>query len=162
MAAKSSRAAKIERVSDSDVVITREFDAPAQLVFDALTKAEHLIQWWGPRYLTTEVEKLELRPGGTYRFIQRSPDGKVHPFKGEFREIVPPTRLVMTQVYEPYGDSEMVNVITLAERDGKTTLTSRSSLADKKALDGYLASGMEGGMQESYERLDELLDRLQQ
>ena len=162
MAAKGSRATNIERVSEQEVVITRDFDAPAQLVFDALTKAEHLVQWWGPRYLTLEVEKLELRPGGSYRFIHRSPDGQIHPFKGEFREIVPPTRLVMTQIYEPYGDSEMVNVMTLTEHGGKTTLTSRSSLADKKALDAYLSSGMESGMNESYDRLDELLDRLQQ
>ena len=82
--------------SDREIVMTRVFDAPRELVFEAHSKCEHLEKWWGPRRYTLSVCEMDFRPGGAYRFVQRGPDGEEHGFRGEFREIVPPERIVWT------------------------------------------------------------------
>jgi uncharacterized protein YndB with AHSA1/START domain len=124
-----------------------------------MTRPEHLIRWWGPRSVPLIDIEMDLRPGGHYRLVSRAADGTIHPFKGEFLEIEPPGRLVMTQVYDvpPANEHQLVSTIELEERDGITHMTARSVFDAKEALDGYVASGMEWGMRETYERLDELV-----
>ncbi len=149
----------VTRVSDREVLATRDFHAPRALVFEAMTRPEHLMRWWGPRSIPLVEIQMDLRPGGRYRFVSRATDGTIHPFSGEFLEIEPPARLVMTQVYDvpPANEHQLVSTIALEEQDGITHLTARSVFDAKEALDGYIASGMEWGMTETYERLDALV-----
>jgi uncharacterized protein YndB with AHSA1/START domain len=146
--------------SDTEILITRVFDAPAALVFDAWTKPEHVRNWWGPRGTSLVVCEIDLRPGGAYRFVERAPDGNEYPFKGEFLEIDPPSRLMHTQAFdiEPFADHPAVITLTLeATPGGKTLMTSRSVYESQEYRDGHIASGMEPGMRETLDRLEEHL-----
>ncbi len=148
--------------SDREVSITRTFDAPRALVFEAMTGCEHMMNWWGPRgYALTECE-IDLRPGGAYRFVQRSPDGGTHPFKGVYREIAAPGRIVFTQIYDvaPVNEHEVVVTNILSEQDGRTTLSQHLLFDSLESRDGMIGSGMERGEAESFDRLDELLAQL--
>jgi uncharacterized protein YndB with AHSA1/START domain len=149
-------------VSDCEIAVTRAFDAPRSLVFEAATKCEHLARWWGPRGFELTGCDIDFRVGGSYRFVQRAPDGSSHAFHGEFREITVPERTVQTQVYEPMPDQEVVVTTTFSESDGKTLLSQRLVFGSKEARDGMVASGMEWGQRQSFERLDELLIALRQ
>lgn len=143
--------------TDLEVVVTREFDAPAALIFEAWTVPEHIARWMGPREMETTHCEVDLRVGGSYRFVHRAPDGSEFAFHGVYREIDPPRRLVSTFVYEGEPDAEIVNTLTLQESGGKTRVTIRShhpSLATRNAM---LESGMEHGMREGFERLEELM-----
>lgn len=148
--------------SDREIAVTRTFDAPRSLVFEAFVRCEHLSKWWGPRGFTLVECEIDLRPGGAYRFVQTAPDGGVHPFKGVWREINPPERLVFTQIYdvERYSIHESVVINVLTEQDGRTTLAQHLQFSSKEARDWMVASGMELGMTQSLERLDELLVEL--
>lgn len=139
------------------LTITREFDAPRELVFEAFTRPEHVVRWFGPRRLTNRVDKLDLRPGGEWRYVSRDLDGTEYGFRGHFKEIVPPERLVWTFEFEGVPGQVSVEELTLVERDGKTTVTSVARYASVEARDAMVASGMEGGLRESYQRMDELL-----
>ena len=139
----------------------RVVDAPRTLVFEAFTKPEHLKRWMGPCNLTMVVCDTDFRVGGRYRFVLRAQDGQEAAFRGEFREIVPPERIVRTFVFEPYPDAEALETLQLEERDGKTTITTTTLHKNVESRDGHLGSGMEGGMTEGYERLDALLAELQ-
>jgi len=130
-------------------------------VFEAFTKPEHLKRWMGPCNLTMVVCDSDFRVGGRYRFVMRAPDGQEAAFHGEFREIVPPERIVRTFVFEPYPDAEALETLQLDERDGKTTITTTTLHKNVESRDGHLGSGMEAGMTEGYERLDALLAELQ-
>ena len=143
--------------SDREILVTRVFDAPRALVFRAHIDPALLPLWWGPRYLTTEVDQFDVRPGGAWRIVQRAPDGGEHGFRGEFREIAAPERIVQTFEYEGMPGHIIVQNLTFTEQDGKTTLTTHEVYASPEDRDGMLASGMEGGMHETYARLDELL-----
>lgn len=143
--------------SDREILVTRVFDAPRALVFRAHTDPALIPLWWGPRYLTTVVAQLDVRPGGAWRFVQRSPDGSEYGFRGEFREIAAPERIVQTFEFEGMPGHIVLQSLTFDEQDGKTTLTTRELYASMEDRDGMLATGMEGGMNESYERLDELV-----
>jgi uncharacterized protein YndB with AHSA1/START domain len=146
--------------SDLEIQMTRTFDAPRELVFRAMTEAELIERWWGPRRYTTIVDKLELRPGGQWRFLNRGEDGSEHAFRGEFREIVPPERVVWTFEWEGLPGHISVETMQLSEENGRTTVTATSVYANKEDRDGMLNSGMEEGAVESYDRLAELLPRL--
>lgn len=148
--------------SDREILVTRWFDAPRDLVFRAVTETEHLARWWGPRQYVTEIPEYDFRVGGAYRFLQRTPDGTEHPFKGEFRVIEPPGRLVMTQIYDvpPVNESAVVVAMEFEERDGGTLMTSTMTFERQADRDGMIGSGMEWGMRESYEQLDDLLAAL--
>jgi uncharacterized protein YndB with AHSA1/START domain len=148
--------------SDREIAITRIFDAPRSLVFEACHDCEHLSHWWGPRGFELTECQVDLRPGGSYRFVQRAPDGSTHAFHGTYRDIQPPERTVFTQVYEPYPDLELVVSTTLTEVDGKTALSQLMLFPSKEARDGMIASGMEWGQRQSYDRLDELLAEMYQ
>lgn len=137
--------------------MTRTFDAPRDLVFRAHTDPEMVAQWWGQHGSTTIVDQLDLRPGGAWRFVQHSPDGNEFAFRGEYREIVPPERLVYTFEYEGMPGHVAVETLTFEEEDGKTKMTDHSLFASIEDRDGMLESGMEEGAAESLDRLEELL-----
>ena len=145
--------------SDREIVMTRTFDAPRDLVFRAHTDPEMVAQWWGQRGSTTIVDKLDLRPGGAWRFVQRAPDGTEYAFRGEYREIVPPERLVYTFEFEGMPGHVLVETLTFEEEDGKTKMTDHSLFDSVEDRDGMLQSGMEAGAAESLDRLEELLAR---
>jgi uncharacterized protein YndB with AHSA1/START domain len=143
--------------SDREIVMTRVFDAPRELVFKAYTDPNIIPQWWGLRGSTTIVDKLDLRPDGVWRFIQREQDGSEYAFNGVYREIVPPERLVYTFEFEPMPGHVLLETITFEEHDGKTTLTDHALFDSVEDRDGMLASGMEAGAAETMDRLAELL-----
>jgi uncharacterized protein YndB with AHSA1/START domain len=144
------------------LVMSRVFDAPRELVWEATTKCEHLTRWWGPRGYELVVCEMDPRPGGTYRYVQRAPDGSEHPFKGEYREVLPPERVVNTFIYDVEGirDHPAVVTVTLDEEDGKTKLTSSSVFESIEIRDAALATGMVEGAKETFDRLAELLETL--
>jgi uncharacterized protein YndB with AHSA1/START domain len=140
----------------------RVVDGPRALVFDAFTNPEHLKRWMGPRMLTMVICENDLRVGGRYRFVHRTPDGQEFGFHGEYREIVRPERVVRTFVFEPMPDHEAVETLTLEESDGEMTIATTTLHKTVEGRDGHLSSGrMEAGMTDGYARLDELLAALQ-
>ncbi len=145
--------------SDTEILITRSFDAPAELVFRAFTTPEHVKRWWGFETAVWEVCDIDLRVGGSWRYVVREGDMEVG-FHGVYREIEAPHRLVSTEVFEGFPDGEAVNVVTLTEVDGVTTLTTLVQHSSKEHRDGHVDSGMEGGMQISFNRLEDLLPTL--
>lgn len=147
-------------LSDLEVEMTREFDAPRDLVFKAFTDPDLIPRWWGLRNSTTVVDKLDPRPGGHWRFVEHAPDGSEHAFKGEFREIVPPQRLTYTFEYEPMPGHVIVDTIDFVEIDGRTKVVTCALFQSREDRDGMLNSGMEAGAAESYDRLAELLATL--
>jgi uncharacterized protein YndB with AHSA1/START domain len=149
--------------SDREILLTRVFDAPRKLVFDACTKPEHLREWFGPRGFTLPVCKVDLRPGGSFHYILRGPDGSEMAMRGEIREVEAPERIVQTESYDIPGmgwTPASENTLTLAEYDGKTTLTTRVVHVSKEARDGHVGSGMERGAGETFDRLAELLETM--
>jgi uncharacterized protein YndB with AHSA1/START domain len=133
--------------------------APARaLVFEAWTTPSHVRRWYG----TLAVCEIDLRPGGAWHYVLRGPDGKEHGFRGEYREVVPPERLVDTEAYDVEGlrDHPSLVTITFAEHDGTTTMTSVSLYESPEYRDGQLNSGMETGMVAALDRLAELLATL--
>ena len=146
--------------SDLEIVMTRVFDAPRRLVFEAHSKPEHLKQWWGPRGFVVTSCEMDFRSGGAWRIVHRGPDGQSYAFRGEFREIAPPERIVQTFEFEGAPGHISVETLTLTERDGRTTLTSRSLFDSVEARDAMVNSGMEGGAAETMDRLEEYLPTL--
>jgi uncharacterized protein YndB with AHSA1/START domain len=155
---------KLEVIADPNeptIVTRRTVDAPRALVFDCWTKPEHMRRWLGPRALTMISCEVDLRVGGGYRYVHRAPDGQEYAFRGEYREIVRPERLVATFVFELFPEAEALETLTLEETNGKTLVTTHTLHKTLQARDGHLNSGMEAGMVEGYSRLDELLAALQ-
>lgn len=144
-----------------EIVISRVFDAPRALVFKVYTDPKMIPQHWGPRNLTTVIDKLDLRPGGVWRFVQHDPEGNEFAFNGVYREVTPPERLVYSFEFEGMPGHILEETITFEEHGGKTTLTARDVFHSLEDLNGMVAAGMEGGVIESYERLAELLQSLQ-
>jgi uncharacterized protein YndB with AHSA1/START domain len=143
--------------SSQDVVLTWTFDAPRQLVFQAYTDPQMIPNWWGPRELTTLVERLEPETGGIWRFVQHDPAGNVHAFHGVFHEVSASQRIVRTFEYEGTPGRVLLETVTFEEVDGRTNLTTQSvfqSIADR---DQMVAAGMERGVVDSMERLAELI-----
>ncbi|MFZ0091653.1 MAG: SRPBCC family protein [Solirubrobacteraceae bacterium] len=142
------------------VAFRRFVDAPPDLVFAVWTEPEHLRNWWGPRQLELAVCESDPRAGGRYRFVQRTRDGQEHTFHGVYREVDRPHRLVRTFVYAGAPQDESVETVTF-ERDGRGTLiTSRSVFPSFAARELYAKAGMEAGLRESHQRLDEWVDRI--
>jgi uncharacterized protein YndB with AHSA1/START domain len=149
--------------SDREIVMTRVFDAPRELVFEAHSKCEHLSRWWGPRGYSLAVCEMDFRAGGKYHFVHNNPDGtrEEFGFRGEFREITPPERIVWTFEWEGMPGHISVDTLTLEEiGDGRTKLTSHSLFDSVEDRDGMLQSGMETGAAETWERLAELLETM--
>ena len=146
--------------SELEIVMTRVFDAPRELVFKAYTDPELVAQWWGQRASKLTIDRMDVRPGGLWRYVERDPQGNEYGFKGEYREIVPPERVVSTFEFEGMPGHIVIDTALFEELPGgKTRLTATSTFASKEDRDGMLASGMEGGANESWDKLAELLAR---
>lgn len=142
--------------TDREIVLTRVFDAPRERVFDAFSKPELLKRWFGPRGWSLDVCEVDLRPGGTFRFVMQGPNGHRMGMRGVYREVVPPERSVHMESFDDYpGESQVTAVFT--EKDGKTTLTATVLYPSAEVRDLVLKSGMEHGAAESYDKLAELL-----
>jgi uncharacterized protein YndB with AHSA1/START domain len=148
--------------SDREMVMTRVFDAPRDLVFEAHTSCEHMSNWWGPRRYEVVGCEIDFRPGGTWRIVHRGPDGNEIAFHGEYREIVRPERIVWTFGFDGMPGDPGPETMVFEEHDGRTTLTTTSVFGSIEERDGALESGMESGAIETYERLDEYLDVLRE
>jgi uncharacterized protein YndB with AHSA1/START domain len=148
--------------SDQEIVLTRDFDAPRSLVFEAFTRPEHLKRWWGLRGSTLVVCQVDLRPGGAWRFVTRGPKGHENPFAGAYREITPPERLVYSLVYDVEGAREHPGLVTdvFTEQNGRTRLVETMLFPSREGRDGLLQSGMKHGAAETFDRLAELLATL--
>ena len=146
--------------SEREIVMTRGFAAPRRLVWEAWTKPEHLPRWMlGPEGWTMPVCEIDLRPGGAWRFVWRRADGTEMEMRGEYREVVAPERLVSTESWG--GDwPETLNTLTLAEEDGKTTITEMVLYPSREARDAALKTGMQDGVSLSFDRLAEYLTSL--
>jgi uncharacterized protein YndB with AHSA1/START domain len=148
--------------SEREIAMTRVFDAPRRPVFDALTKPELLKRWLlGPPGWSLPICEIDLKVGGAFRFVWRSADGREMRMRGTYREIVPPERIVWTFEFEGMPGNISVDTMTLTEEDGKTTITATSLYDTVEQRDGMLQSGMETGAAETYDRLAELLAKLQ-
>jgi uncharacterized protein YndB with AHSA1/START domain len=157
----SKRRATVTLLSDTEVLIRREFQAPRPLLFEALTRPEHVTRWYGLPHLELPVCEIDFRVGGRWRYVLRDPrDGAEHAFSGEYLEIVRPEKIVSTERYEAIPGSDYVATVTLVEDGATTTLTSHLKYQNVHHRDGHLQSGMEGGMQITYDRLDDLLAEL--
>jgi len=143
---------------DEQILITREFDAPKHLVYKAWTTPELVKRWWAGRRGSVTVAEIDLRVGGTWRYALVADGGFEVAFHGEYREIVPNERIVNTEVYEamPDGDPAVVTA-TFSEVDGRTTLELLTEVTSKEIRDMILESGMEGGVQEGMDAIDEIL-----
>jgi uncharacterized protein YndB with AHSA1/START domain len=148
---------------DREIIISRTFNAPARIVFDAVTKPELMKRWWAPKsHGVTLVQcDIDLRVGGTYRYVMQQGSGPLMAFSGTYAEVTPPNRIVSDEIFEPMASLGAVRVtVTLEEQDGKTRLVNHSVYPSKQARDAVLASGMEHGMRESMDQLDELVASL--
>ena len=166
VAVTSSGRAVVTVPTDTQILITREFDAPKHLVYRAYTDPDLIKRWWsGKRGEVTSVQ-MDLRVGGRWRYVMLANEGFEVAFHGEFREIVPNERIVTTEVYEmPQGDPQAgspeaeagaLNIITFAEVNRRTTLTTVVECPSKEVRDAIIDSGMEGGMQEAMDELEQV------
>lgn len=143
--------------SDREIVITRIFDAPRERIFQASTDPDLIPQWWGPESYTTRVEKMDVRPGGEWRFVQRDNEGNEYVFKGVYREVVPPEREAHTFEFESMPGHVIIETSTFEEFDGKTRLTINELFQSREDRDGMFNSGMKEGATESTRRMEKLL-----
>jgi uncharacterized protein YndB with AHSA1/START domain len=146
--------------SDREIRMTRVFDAPRDLVFEAHSSCEHMSKWWGPRKWEVSSCEIDFRPGGRWRMVHRAEGEEDQGFHGEYREIIRPERIVWTFEWEGLPGHVSVETLSLEEQDGKTTLTATSVHDSREDRDGMLQSGMEEGAAETYDRLDEYLEAL--
>jgi uncharacterized protein YndB with AHSA1/START domain len=150
----------VERTADRELVVKRMFNGPAHIVFDAWTKPELLKRWWAPKSFGVSLFECEsdLRVGGSYRYAFGRDPRKPEVFSGRYVEVTPPSRLVLTQLYERMREAgEVVVTATFEESQGRTLLTLHQLFPSKEALEGALASGMEQGMRVTLDQLDELV-----
>lgn len=155
----SSGTATVELPTDDQILITREFDAPKHLVYKAFTTPELVKRWWSGKRGEVTLAEIDLRVGGKWRYAMVTPDGIEVAFHGEYEEIVPDERVVSTEIYEipDQGDSPpTVNTATFTEADGRTTLTILVQCPGKELRDTIIDSGMEGGMQEGMDLLEQV------
>jgi uncharacterized protein YndB with AHSA1/START domain len=164
MPANNSSTLTVTLPSDREIVLSRDFDAPRELLFDALSKPEHIAHWWGQAGSTMAACELDFRPGGTWRFVERDASGNEWGFRGEYRDIVRPERVVQTFEFE--GMPGHISVETMVLEDlvqnhgRKTRMTVTSVFDSVEDRDGMLQSGMEKGASESYDRLADYLKTL--
>jgi uncharacterized protein YndB with AHSA1/START domain len=150
---------KITTPSDLEIAMTREFDAPRHLVFDAMTKSEHVRRWFGCAESAMPVCEIDLRVGGAFRFTMRSSDGVESTLQGIYREVVRPERVVFTERFSMPGftSDEYRVTSTFVEHGGRTTLTTTILHKTKENRDGHLNSGIEKGVAPAYDRLAEVV-----
>ena len=160
--AANSDSFKVTTPSDQEIRLTRLFDAPRHLVFEAMTRPEHVKRWWGRlgEGYSVPVCEIDLRVGGKWRFVNRHPNGEAA-FHGEYREIAPPGRLVFTEIFEAFPDSVSVVTAEFTDEGGKTRMTATVRYPSLDVRDMVLASGMSRGAGISYDRLEDLVAELQ-
>lgn len=144
-------------------MITREFDVTRELVSKAFTDSNAIPKWWGPRFLTTAIDTMEVKPGGRWRFVQRGANGNVYAFHGVYHEITPPEKIISTFEFEGLPEKGHVSLETVRFEvlpGNRTKLTSQSVFQSVADRDGMLQSGMEEGVNDTYDRLDELLAKI--
>ena len=162
MTATSSGSAKVTLPTDEQILITREFDAPKHLVYKAWTTPELVKRWWSGKRGEMTVAEIDLRVGGAWRYVMVASGGFEVAFHGEYRELVPDERIVTTEVYEMPGaeplpaEDEPLNIVTFTERDGRTTLEVLVQTTSMQLRDMIVGSGMEAGMQEGMDLLEEV------
>jgi uncharacterized protein YndB with AHSA1/START domain len=161
-AARNKDSFEVTTPSDTDIRMTRLFDAPMQLVFEAMTKPEHVKRWWGQLGdgYSVPVCEIDLRIGGKWKFVNRHPKGEVT-FYGEYREIDPPDHMVHTEIFADYPDTVSVVTTKLTAENGKTRLTATVRYPSKEVRDMVMSTGMADGAGTSYDRMDDLLGALQ-
>jgi uncharacterized protein YndB with AHSA1/START domain len=159
MAAKNSSALTVTTPTEREIVMTRVFDAPRRLVFEAMTKPEHMVRWFGPHGWTLAVCEIDLRPGGAWRSVLRGPGGTQMGMSGVYQEITPPERFVSTESFDDYP-GESLNTLSFEEHDGKTTFKVRILYPSREVRDIVLQSGMEKGAGQTYDRLAEHLEAM--
>ena len=155
----SSGSATVTLPTEEQILITREFDAPAHLVYQAWTTPELVKRWWNAKRGEVTVAEIDLRVGGMWRYVMVTPDGYEVGFHGEYREIVPNERIVSTEAFEGAPDPDAnatLNTLTLTEEDGRTMLTVLVQAPSKEVRDAIVESGMEVGMQDAMDLLEEV------
>ncbi|MEP7106198.1 MAG: SRPBCC family protein [Chloroflexota bacterium] len=160
---QSANTLQVTTPTDREIVMTRVFDAPRELVFKAWTEPEHVRHWWGLRSSNMIVCEGDVRPGGTWRYVTKEENGEEVPFTGAYQEVSPPDRLVYTETYdiEPFNQGDpAVNTVTFTEEAGRTLVTLVTVYPTKEIRDFVLGTGMERGAAESYDRLAEHLKTL--
>lgn len=158
----NSQTFKVTTPSDREIRMTRLFDAPRHLVWEAMSKPEHIRRWWGQlgEGYSVPVCEVDFRTGGRWRFVNQHPQGEAE-FYGVYREIMPPERVVFTEIYAPFPDGESVVTSVLTEENGKTRLTVTARYPSLEVRDFVLKTGMEHGAALSYDRLEEVARELQ-
>ena len=152
----------IAQMNERTVNIVRVFDAPRALVWQAWTDPKMMAQWFGPRGFTASVPELDVRVGGTLRIVMHGPDGNDYPMKGVFREVVPPERLVFSNIAVDQDGNHLLEdetIVTFAEHGGKTTLTLKTHAVGRVPIAPQLLAGMEAGWSQSLDKLQALLAR---
>ncbi len=156
MAMTSSGTALVTLPTDTQILITREFNAPKHLVYKAWTTPELVKRWWSADLGNVTVAEIDLRVGGTWRYVMVADGGFEVAFHGEFREIVPNERIVSTEVYEGAPEAEALNTLTFTEQDGRTTISVLVQHSSKEHRDAHIDSGMESGMQKAMDLLEQV------
>jgi uncharacterized protein YndB with AHSA1/START domain len=156
MAPATSGTAQVSLPADDQILIEREFAAPAQLVWRAVTEPDLVRRWWHAGRGEMTACEIDLRVGGAWRYALRPEGGDEFAFYGEFLEIVPGHRIVQTEIFEPFPNDGATNTMTLTERDGVTLLRTLVQHQTSQARDMHINSGMEGGMQDAFDRLEQV------
>jgi uncharacterized protein YndB with AHSA1/START domain len=151
----------IAKPGKQEIIMTREFSAPRDLVFKTMSDPALIPQWWGPHGLTTEVDQMDVRMGGIWRYVQRDTEGNEYAFRGVYHEIRAPERMVYTFEWEGLPGHILLETVTLQEQDGKTLVTDASVFQSLEDRDGMVQSGMEEGAADTWDRLEALLNELQ-
>jgi uncharacterized protein YndB with AHSA1/START domain len=159
-AAQELKTATLTTPTDRTIRIEREFDAPRDLVFATYTDPDLIPEWWGPRGTTAEVAEMDVRTGGDWRFIMHNSDGSQTGFRGTYREVTAPERIVQTFEWDGMPGYVSLETATFEDLGDRTKVTTISVFHATEERDGMLGSGMEGGMNETFQRLDEVLARL--
>jgi uncharacterized protein YndB with AHSA1/START domain len=159
-AVTNSGTAEVTLPTDEQILITRQFDAPKHLVYEAWTTPELVKRWWNAKRGEVTVAEIDLRVGGAWRYVMIAEGGMEVGFHGEYREIVPNERIVSTEVYEGFPDAEALNTLMLTELDGRTTLEILVQHSNQEERDGHINSGMEAGMQDAMDLLEEVANSL--
>jgi uncharacterized protein YndB with AHSA1/START domain len=154
------RTATVTTPTDREIHIERIFDAPRDKVFAAMTDPELIPEWWGPHGTSTVVDKMDARSGGDWRYVIKNSDGSETGFRGTYREVSAPERIVQTFEWEGMPGHVSVETATFEDLGDRTKMTSISTFHTTEERDGMIESGMEGGMNETFERFDEVLARL--
>jgi uncharacterized protein YndB with AHSA1/START domain len=151
--------ATVTTPTEREIHIERVFDAPRDRVFEAYTDPKLIPEWWGPDSTTTVVDRMDVRPGGSWRFVARDSDGSETAFRGTYREVSPPERIVQTFEWEGMPGHVSVETATFEDLGDRTKVVTTSLFHTTEERDGMLQSGMERGMNETFVRLDKLLAR---